>query len=204
MKSVLMSVQPYWVFLIIAQKMGWKIGEEKTVEVRKNCPKDDKWDKGVNIYCTKDKKSFARIPKEYQPLMEKFLGKVIGEFVCDEVDTIQKRGVGNCFDYCYLNLNEWGNDDIEIEILDIKKSCVSKEELNLYGQNVYRLYAWHISNLVIYNNPRELGEFYVSVKDHWETYDPNKYINGCWQKPLTRPPQSWCYVESEVITNEQI
>lgn len=22
--------------------------------------------------------------------------------------------------------------------------------------------------------------------------------DGCWQKPLQRPPQSWCYVESEV------
>jgi len=36
MKSVLISIQPYWVFLIIARLMGWNIPQEKTVEVRKD------------------------------------------------------------------------------------------------------------------------------------------------------------------------
>ncbi len=63
-------------------------------------------------------------------------------------------------------------------------------------------YGWHISNLVIYDKPKELSEFYVPVKDYWETYDPSNYINGCWQKPLQRPPQSWCYVEG-VIQNDR-
>ncbi len=40
MKSVLISIQPYWVFLIIARLMGWNIPQEKTVEVRKDYPKD--------------------------------------------------------------------------------------------------------------------------------------------------------------------
>lgn len=35
-KSVLISIQPYWVFLIIAKTMGWNIDKEKTAEVRKN------------------------------------------------------------------------------------------------------------------------------------------------------------------------
>lgn len=86
MKSVLISIQPYWVFLIIAPLIGWNIPQEKTVEVRKNFPKDLDWNKVVHIYCGKNGKSFNRIPKEYQPFMEKFLGKVIGEFVCDRVD----------------------------------------------------------------------------------------------------------------------
>ncbi len=38
MKSVLISIQPYWVFLIIARLMGWNIPQEKTVEVRKDYP----------------------------------------------------------------------------------------------------------------------------------------------------------------------
>ncbi len=67
MKSVLISIQPYWVFLIIAKTMGWNIDKEKTVEVRKNYPKAETWDKTAKIYCSKDKKSFARIPKEYPP-----------------------------------------------------------------------------------------------------------------------------------------
>ena len=75
MKSVMISIKPYWVFLIIAKTMGWAIDKQKTVEVRKTYPQDDEWNKVGKIYCTKDKKSFNHIPKKYQPFMEKFLGK---------------------------------------------------------------------------------------------------------------------------------
>lgn len=82
-----MSIQPYWVFLIIATKMGWNISKEKTIEVRKTFPKDGNWDKVVKMYCSNNKKSFSMIPKEYQPLMKQFLGKVVGEFVCDLIES---------------------------------------------------------------------------------------------------------------------
>lgn len=133
MKSVMISIKPYWVFLIIAKTMGWNIDKEKTVEVRKTYPRDDEWDKVGKIYCTKDKKSFNHIPKKYQPFMEKFLGKVIGEFVCDRIDTIRKRGIDDNFDYCYLSLDKWGNDDIEPEITAVKNSCVLRDDLNDYS-----------------------------------------------------------------------
>lgn len=199
MKSVLISIQPYWVFLIIAKAMGWNIDKEKTVEVRKNYPKADDWNKTVKLYCSKDKKSFARIPKEYQPLMKQFLGKVIGEFVCKKKYRIGKRGFNNNFDYCYLSLNVFGNDDIEIEITDIKKSCIPKDELNSYGANSNILYAWHISDLVIYDKPKELSEFKKINRECWYAdlglakRDCHECKNkGCF---VTRPPQSWCYVE---------
>ena len=86
MKSVLISIQPYWVFLIIARVMGWNIPQEKTVEVRKDFPKASDWNKVAHIYCSKNKESFSRIPKEYKPLIEKFFGCVIGEFVCDKIE----------------------------------------------------------------------------------------------------------------------
>ena len=191
MKAVLISIHPKWVFLIIAQKMGWAIGKEKTIEVRKDFPKAENWNKRVEIYCSKNKKSFNEIPNEYQPLMEKFLGKVIGEFVCDRIDRIGKRGINNNFDYCYLSLNEWGNDDIEIEITDIQKSCISKSELNAYGANSSCLYAWHISDLKIYDKPKELSEFeFPKDNIHLSYRKRNQYFKG-----ITRPPQSWCYVE---------
>ena len=41
MKSVMISIKPYWVFLIIAKTMGWAIDKQKTVEVRKTYPQDD-------------------------------------------------------------------------------------------------------------------------------------------------------------------
>ena len=48
-KSVLISIQPYYVFLIIAKTMGWDIPQEKTIEVRKTVPKDKDWNKKVII-----------------------------------------------------------------------------------------------------------------------------------------------------------
>ena len=209
MKEVLISIQPYWVFLIIAKAMDWEIKQHKKIEVRKNYPKAEDWNKVAKIYCSKDKKSFERIPEKYRPAMKKFLGKVIGEFVCNRIDRIGSRGINDNFDYCYLSLNEWGNDDIEIEITDIKKSCISKSELNDYGAKSSCLYAWHISNLKIYDKPKELSEFkaYEKIK-----CPANKNGNclertqnqvtlcknlDCEHKELTRPPQSWCYVEKE-------
>jgi len=200
MKSVMISIKPYWVFLIIAKTMGWNIDKEKTVEVRKTYPQDDEWDKVGKIYCTKDKKSFNHIPKKYQPFMEKFLGKVIGEFVCDRIDTIRKRGIDDNFDYCYLSLDKWGNDDIEPEITAVKNSCVLKDDLNDYGKNSRMLYGWHISNLKLYDKPKGLGEFEKPCNRNCFTTCP--HYRGkeyeCEKPIITRPPQSWCYVESIV------
>lgn len=211
MKSVMISIKPYWVFLIIANTMGWNINKEKTIEVRKTCPQDDEWNKVVKIYCTKDKKSFNFIPKEYQPFMEKFLGKVIGEFVCDRIDAIRKRGIDDNFDYCYLSLDKWGNDDIEPEITAVKNSCVLRDDLNGYGKNSRVLYGWHISDLKIYDEPKALNKFYKKdfeeALSNWEDLFSIGTPKGCVveypPEPkeedyiLTKAPQSWCYVNSD-------
>lgn len=200
MKSVMISIKPYWVFLIIAKTMGWNIDKEKTVEVRKTYPQDDEWNKVGKIYCTKDKKSFNHILKKYQPFMKRFLGKVIGEFVCDRIDTIRKRGIDDNFDYCYLSLDKWGNDDIEPEITAVKNSCVLKDDLNDYGKNSRMLYGWHISNLKLYDKPKGLGEFEKPCNRN--CFTPCPHYRGkeyeCEKPIITRPPQSWCYVESIV------
>ena len=70
------------------------------------------------------------------------------------------------------------------------------------------LYKWHISNLKIYDTPKELNEFWFPPELYCEKercggcpYDQVADVNGeysfdCeWKRPLTRPPQSWCYVE---------
>lgn len=200
MKSVLISIQPYWVFLIIAKIMGWEIEQHKTIEVRKNYPKDESWDKTAIIYCSKDKKSFNRIPKEYQPLMQKFLGKVIGEFVCDKVFNIPFTKP-----FLYYGKKMFHSNNC------CKEACLSYIQLEDYLGNKDG-YGWHISDLVIYEKPKGLSEFY-SAK--WDMPCENKkrgfnmdfcmaYENGshfckelnCDKKRLTRPPQSWCYVES--------
>ena len=191
MKAVLISIQPYWVFLIIAKAMGWNIGEEKTVEVRKTYPKNENWDKIAKIYCSKNKKSFAKIPKEYQPLMQRFLGKIIGEFVCDDI---------KAFDIPYPAFQN------EMDKTIIEKSCVSYYDLHRYAGHDC-LFGWHISDLVIYDKPKELSEFKRDCDGNcqtckyaiWQTsgiaYEP--YIVDC--QPITRPPMDWFYIwESEV------
>ncbi len=207
-KSVLISIQPYYVFLIIAKAMGWNIPKEKTIEVRKTIPRDKDWNRKAIIYCSKNKKSFDKIPGEYQPLMESFLGKVIGEFVCDGI-------ISRC---------EMANADIAEQ-----QGCIKREDLIRYACGK-ELYGWHISNLKIYDKPKELSEFCVIDKDKLKecpyrericqnpeftngnyllggyscskTKEPDFDIidfcrGGCADvfKSLTRPPQSWCYVE---------
>jgi predicted transcriptional regulator len=181
MKSVLISIQPKWCELIASGK--------KTVEVRKTKPKLETPFK-VYIYCTKQKVN-GEILLTYDKKVEgrnrglrdtgdiPLAGKVIGEFVCNCI------GVTTwCSNVTPSSLKEFYNEE----------TCLTDKGVWEYTKGK-SFYEWHISNLVIYDKPRELGEFYVSIKDHWETYDPSNYINGRWQKPLTRPPQSWCYVE---------
>ncbi len=173
-KSVMISIQPYWVFLIIAKKMGWNVKQEKTIEVRKSRPRNKRWDKVTKIYCSKDKKSFNRIPKEYQHLMERFLGKVVGEFICDGIIVDETFGHDTLF---------------------YTAACMSVAETASYCTN-NKMYGWHISNLVIYDKPRELSEFRKPIDCHRGNDREN--CVGCWDCDIKRPPQSWCYVESEV------
>lgn len=177
-KSVLISIQPYWLFLIIAKSMGWRYPTRKTVEVRKFFPKDENWDKTVKLYCTKSRSSFNRIPKEYQPLMEKFLGKVIGEFDCNEIEKVTPEKFSS---------NNEG-------------TCLTPLEITNYGGNK-PIYYWHISVLWIYDRPKQLNEFYrpcniQSCKDCQFWFNNGEYA-ACESRPerqLKRPPQSWCYV----------
>ena len=218
MKAVMISIKPYWVFLIIAKAMGWGIEQHKEIEVRKNYPKADDWNKVAKIYCSKDKKSFDKIPEKYRPAMKKFLGKVIGEFVCDRIDYWQ---------YHYKS-------DV-MHIADMSElSCVSIEDLLKYSNGgETTIYGWHISNLVIYDEPKELSEFWAYNAELNKRFNDGedycawggcKTENGCtndcdtenilncyqcwadwngWCHKLTRPPQSWCYVEEKEKDNEQ-
>lgn len=192
MKEVLISIQPYYLFLIIARLRGLNIPQEKTVEVRKNFPKDPAWNKITHIYCSKNRKSFNQIPVQYQPFMEQLLGKVIGEFVCDETVDIGRR-------YAYAN-----KDKAFYEILSA--ACLTDKDLQKYAPNGTAV-AWHISNLKIYDTPKELGNFLPYCEgrgccDGGAVWDGNEWHYGvtCGYSAknclrLTRPPQSWCYVE---------
>lgn len=189
-KAVMLSIRPKW-----CEKIA---NGEKTIEVRKTKPKL-KTPFKCYIYCTLPKYSHEDFIATDYPRPQFYGGsKVVGKFTCDRIYEIRKRGIPENFDYCYLSLNEWGNDDIETEIRAISASCVSKEELNAYEAKAPLLYGWHISDLRIYDTPRELSEFRRATDPcdschaeyTWECTDCKKFGGN-----IKRPPQSWCYVE---------
>ena len=181
MKAVLMSIQPYWVFLIIAKTMGWNIPQRKTVEARKNYPKAANWNKVVKIYCSKDNRSFSEIPKEYQPLMERFLGKVVGEFVCDQL----------CWVLSHPSIFA-GHPMFFQKAID--DACLTRDEVERYssGRDVV---GWHITQLKIYDKPKALSAYGSKHKCNLSRKCTEQGLLRAGYCKLTRPPESWCYVE---------
>lgn len=174
MKSVLISIQPKWCELIASGK--------KTVEVRKTVPKLEPPFK-CYIYCTNKKpylvwgdvfdggsfnNEFTHLSgynrKEAERIWDVFNGNVIGEFVCDRIEEFTPTEKGVAFR----------------RFSALYDTCLSVAEIRAYlGGKVG--YGWHISDLVIYDEPKPLSEFVMANTQHY-----------CH---LQRPPQSWCYVE---------
>lgn len=86
-------------------------------------------------------------------------------------------------------------------------TCLTDKEIMDYLGNGKRGYGWHISDLKIYDTPKELGGFKKINRECW--YDswgfakrdcPDCKNVGCF---VSRPPQSWCYIE-EVQNNERL
>lgn len=191
MKSVLISIQPKWCELIA--------NGSKTIEVRKTKPKLETPFK-VYIYETKGKTEIPTFIDEDGHEIYQGRGQVIGEFVCDRINYVRNYG------------------DM-VDMYDCYASCLSAKEIIEYAKdkngNFVYTYGWHMSDLVIYDNPRELSEFVVEgdclngdcKKCKWfdggNNYNveadcllPYDFNFNKTVKPLFRPPQSWCYVES--------
>ena len=154
MKSVLISIRPKW-----CEKIA---SGEKTIEVRKTAPEEVPFK--AYIYQTKSKDN--SIYKRYK-VNDIKSGKVIGEFICDEVEELHE-----------WELSPQGKfADFERERLEnfLTAACLSEEEVVRYRENLpyYKpLYGWHISDLKIYDKPLSLSELGVN-----------------------RPPQSYMFVE---------
>lgn len=218
MKAVLISIQPKWCELIASGK--------KTIEVRKTRPKIDLPFK-VYIYCTKDEPLYHSGEKFYMKKANEFgNGKVLGEFVCDKITEFE----GEFWDdetqeivKEVVHKTDWdGYPETEMRCVAengkknylCDRSCLTWEDLRSYiGQGDSTFYGWHISDLVIYDKPKELNEFYVRCSGTgkkedtrcatcphltWGYGSTEGYTEWCTtkqRKSLTRPPQSWCYVE---------
>ena len=181
MKAVMLSIRPQWCELICNGK--------KTVEVRKSRPKIPKLFK-CYIYCTQDKehtlfKDWIDPPfvtKEYNIMNGKGIknvfadnrpwgnanGKVIGEFVCDNISKV---------------VIDFDRPSEEMAWM-ARKSRIPIDSFCQYAGDAFALYGWHISALQIYDKPKGLSEF---TKFGYDTQMP------CCR--MSRPPQSWGYVE---------
>ena len=248
MKSVLMSIAPKWCELIANGK--------KAIEVRKTKPKIETPFK-CYIYCTKEKyknkylhtsnkknrllfwhnKGDCEIvcqPENTSYIAHSCFGKVIGEFVCDEISKFTAEFTeGKTYEdirYHYFDefedeqemivvSNEWENPN---NSWICKESCLSFDDFKKYiGENFHDIpfYTWHISDLKIYDEPKELSEFYrldkpiicnvakCGICEHWKymRVNANEFDYDCdcnYQLEnriaITRPPKSWCYVESVI------
>lgn len=168
MKAVLISIKPKWCELIASG--------QKTVEVRKTKPKLETPFK-VYIYQTRMKWAYTLLEKlGLERLAERLrlaLGKVIGEFVCRQT---YETGWILSPDH-----PDW-EDGVDDE------SCLTERELYEYS-NGGTFYGWNISDLVIYDNPKELRKFKRFVdRSKGQIYHEDMLY-------LQRPPQSWAYVE---------
>ena len=204
-KAVLISIRPKWV-----EKIA---NGEKTIEVRKTRPKLDTPFK-CYIYCTLPKYPHEDFIATDYPRPQFYSGgKVVGEFTCDRIQS---------FDSAY---SEWAyavapsgsvmpmHETKALELCQ-KDGCLSDDDvLSYFGDEDWKAYFWHISDLRIYDTPRKLSEFIPAcryknddkscqsrrVACSYQKYDynPDGSINlvEC-RRTLERPPQSWCYVEA--------
>lgn len=165
-KAVLISIRPKWCEKIV--------NGEKTIEVRKTRPKLETPFK-VYIYCTLPKYPHEDfIATDYPKPQFYGGGKAIGEFTCDRI-------------YGLAPLNH-APDDVE------QQACLAREEIVRYLKGVG--YGWHISELKIYDRPKDLGEFERPYECDLCTAKWASECNACHGNgKIKRPPQSWCYVE---------
>lgn len=188
MRAVLMSIQPKWCEEIASKR--------KTMEIRTTYPKAFSYKSfsgtafkpfKVYIYCTKN---YYR--KGDGCFRGKYCGKVIGEFVCNEITPFRYD------DYIGFPTPAYDGDPsfhdcgagYWITAGDLLRTGLTYEEFCSYGKKK-TLYGWGVSNLVIYDEPKQLSDF--------ELYNVRAVMEDGFPMPthkIERAPQSWIYVKA--------
>ena len=196
MKTVLIAIRPKW-----CEKIA---KGEKTIDVRKSAPKEVPFK--AYIYCAKEKPFIQKIRfgdiaiSHTQISNNLYNGKVIGDFICDKVERLE-------YEEKYLR-GITSQTAIKYFRTKIKMTALSVDEIMNYGKGK-ALYGWHISDLKIYDKPRELSEFKTPPCEKGEkacanckwlvmVNTPDRYECECYVeygRQITRPPQSYMFVE---------
>ena len=188
MKSVLISTRPK-----LVEKICHKIGEdetgkaiyEKRIEVRNTAPQEVPF----KCYIYETKGQYVKFTHGAHTKYGYGRGKVIGEFICDKVYSIKNRGSS------FVVANEEQSVTNEIA----RQSCLYYDDMVSYFGNKDG-FGWHISELKIYDKPKELTEFsrlcsYSGLCFSCKRTSFKKDGNLLCNTKITRPPQSWMHVE---------
>ena len=179
MKSVLIAIRPQW-----CEKIA---SGQKTIEVRKTAPQEVPF----KCYIYETKGQYVKFTHGAHTKYGYGRGKVIGEFICDKVYSIKNRGSS------FVVANEEQSVTNEIA----RQSCLYYDDMVSYFGNKDG-FGWHISNLTLYDKPKELSEFRKPCPygdlPCWICpscdKDENDNLIQCFNT-VSRPPQSWQYIE---------
>lgn len=162
---------------------------EQTVKVCKTAPKEVPFK--VYMYMTHKGNKFIqkmKTTKGYDAYVEvnyKITGKVVGEYVCENVEKFTVGSLRSDYieDFACLSYTELINYFYKPWDLDGKTAKQGK--------------ALHISAVKIYDKPKELSEFkkYNRTCKFSDLGYANPNCKTCRDCNLTRPPQSWQYVD---------
>ena len=189
----------------------------KTSEIRKTAPKE--WTDylsgktkekpqpmKVNIYCTKDKQFLFKDiyaekggykpiyyldNKEHDSWSQKLNGKVIASFILEDVMMFK---IIHDSMYDNMEMPHW---------------CLTHKEVEDYLGKKDVGFEWCISNLEIFDTPKELSDFYkVGVDEYVHKHAGTdigylQFWNGVDDFRLTKAPQSWQFIHFTEDTEEE-
>ena len=185
MKSVLISIRPKWTEKIARG--------EKTIEVRKTAPQEVPF----KCYIYETKGQYVKFTHGAHTKYGYGRGKVIGEFICDRIEMVNAKCSNYGIDLFYHDC--------------LTNGCLTEREIEKYfnvpeDRDLRAMkgngYVWNISDLKIYDKPKELSEFRKPCPygdlPCWICpscdKDENDNLIQCFNT-VSRPPQSWQYIE---------
>ena len=152
---------------------------------------DDLLHRNCAGWWVEDKEYRKRHKFEVHPIT--YNAEVICKFECRKVEHFEYEIVSTDISGYWLDN---GNQ------FNIKPTCLTEEELWNYVGGGDGAYALHISNLTIFDKPKELTEFRKLGKkckyqgqDEWRDYCSHC---DCIGDELTKAPQNFCYVEESI------
>ena len=174
-KAVLISIRPKW-----CEKIA---SGEKTIEVRKARPK---LQTPFKCYVYRTKGTVPHIINGKWVQME-VGGTVVFEFICDRIYELETRSPGGS--YYVKGEGQPTTNDVA------RQSCLSLRDMHEYLKSKVG-YGWHISDLKIYDTPKELSKFSRPFENCIDKLCDEFGCALCENVGhIKRPPQSWCYVD---------